>query len=199
MTQRLTIAFADAPGAVQGIAIEGAGAVVASADGVRALPGALLREGPDGAWALSAPGALELAFEPVGGDAPSRLLHARGEIGAHALDGDALLSAAGADPPLREAEKAGGEVALSRALALWLGPETLALVARRPRGARGHGDELIEAVRFEREPPAALAIADARLSTTYDGEGRVVHCGLELWEGEECLELYLWDRLGTVN
>ncbi len=113
MTQRLTIAFADAPGAVQGIAIEGAGAVVASADGVRALPGALLREGPDGAWALSAPGALELAFEPVGGDAPSRLLHARGEIGANALDGDALLS------------------------------------------------------------------------TTYDGEGRVVHFGLELWEGEE--------------
>ena len=37
----------------------------------------------------------------------------------------------------------------------------------------------------EGDPPAAVAIADPRLSTTYDGDGRVIHCGLELWEGEE--------------
>lgn len=56
-------------------------------------------------------------------------------------------------------------------------------LARRPRGARGHGEETVEAqlllggsfVRVER----------ARISTVYDGEGRQRSAGIELWLGEE--------------
>ena len=116
-------------------------------------------------WAV--PGELELAFEPAGG--------ARGHLGATAIDGDAAVL---------EIDDDGGR-ALTRAVAIFLGPVTLALSATRPPGARGHGEERLSAVLVEGDPPAEVAIADPRLSTTYDGEGRVMHCGLELWEGEE--------------
>ena len=40
--------------------------------------------------------------------------------------------------------------------------------ARRPRGARGHGEEQLEAVSFRGEPLEPSAIERPRLSTTYD-------------------------------
>ena len=166
MTQRLHIAFADAAAGVQGIAIAGAGTLLASADGVRALPGAGPHARPAGGFELAVPGELELTFEPAGG--------ARGHVGAAAIDGQAAIL-----------EVDDGERALIRAVAMFLGPVTIALSARRPPGARGHGEERLAAVLVEGDPPAEVAITDPRLSTTYDGDGRVVHCGLELWEGEE--------------
>jgi len=52
-------------------------------------------------------------------------------------------------------------------------------LARRPRGARGHGEELVNAHLLDGEE--ILAVEHARLSTLYDGEGRHRSAGLELW------------------
>lgn len=59
-------------------------------------------------------------------------------------------------------------------------PELAVLaLARRPRGARGHGDERVTA--WIVRDGTGLAVEDARLSTVYDGEGRQRTAGLELW------------------
>jgi hypothetical protein len=167
MARRLVIAFADPAAGVRGIAIAGTGTLLATPDGVRALPGVGAVPRATGGYELGVAGEVELAFEPAGG--------ARGYVGATALDGDAAVL---------EVDDGGGN-ALTRAVAIFLGGVTVALSARRPPGANGHGEELLEVVLVEGDPPAEVAIADPRLSTTYDGAGRVIRCGLELWEGEE--------------
>ena len=52
-------------------------------------------------------------------------------------------------------------------------------LARRPRGALGHGEELVTAALLQ--DGELLAVEDARISTMYDGEGRQRAAGLELW------------------
>lgn len=52
-------------------------------------------------------------------------------------------------------------------------------LARRPRGAHGHGEELVDAHLLDGEE--TLAVEDARMSTLYDGDGRHRSAGLELW------------------
>jgi len=57
-------------------------------------------------------------------------------------------------------------------------------LARRPRGARGHGEELVNAALIH--AGELLSVEEARISTVYDGEGRQRSAGLELWlPGEE--------------
>jgi hypothetical protein len=52
-------------------------------------------------------------------------------------------------------------------------------VARRPRGAVGHGEEEVTARLLEEE--AMLEVENARISTVYDGGGQQRSAGLELW------------------
>jgi hypothetical protein len=60
----------------------------------------------------------------------------------------------------------------------------LLAVARRPRDAAGHGDELVRATLIHDGEPHE--VEDARISTVYDGGGRQRSAGLELWlPGEE--------------
>jgi len=74
--------------------------------------------------------------------------------------------------------------ALRSVSALFDEGNALLALARRPRGAYGHGDELIVAWLIQDGEP--LAVEDARISTVYDGEGRQRSAGLELWmPGEE--------------
>lgn len=74
-------------------------------------------------------------------------------------------------------------IALARTLALWREDGGgVALAAVRPAGASDHEAELVGAALLGDEP---TAIADARLSTTLDGEGRQRRAGLELWVGDE--------------
>jgi hypothetical protein len=57
-------------------------------------------------------------------------------------------------------------------------------LARRPRGARGHGEELVNAALIH--AGELLNVEEARISTVYDGDGRQRSAGLELWlPGEE--------------
>jgi hypothetical protein len=72
-----------------------------------------------------------------------------------------------------------------RSLSAVFDPEHAVLaIARRPRGALGHGDERVTAALLE--GGELLSVENARISTVYDGDGRQRSAGLELWlPGEE--------------
>jgi hypothetical protein len=75
-------------------------------------------------------------------------------------------------------------MALARTVSVWLDADLgVTLTAVRPAKASAHGNEVVAATLVEDGAP--LPVADARLSTTYDGEGRQRHAGLELWMAPE--------------
>jgi hypothetical protein len=75
-------------------------------------------------------------------------------------------------------------IALARTLSAWMGADrAVTLAAVRPARARHHDDEEVAAWVIEAGKP--LAIADPRLSTTYDGALRQRRAGLELWMTQE--------------
>jgi hypothetical protein len=70
-----------------------------------------------------------------------------------------------------------------RVVSAWFGGENgLAVLAARPRRARGHDGELLAAVMVEGGVP--VPVTDPRLSTTYSADGVPARVGLELWFGE---------------
>jgi hypothetical protein len=78
----------------------------------------------------------------------------------------------------------------ARTLGVWLEDDVgVTLTAVRPAKAASHADEAIHAVMLApgQEPGGAVAsiVADPRLSTTYDSEGRQRHAGLELYLTED--------------
>jgi hypothetical protein len=79
-------------------------------------------------------------------------------------------------------------IELARSLSAWLGDDlALSLTAIRPDGKHEHADEALAVTILERGDdgdPQAIEVADPRLSTTYDEEGRQRHAGLELWVDE---------------
>ncbi|UTI66929.1 hypothetical protein NBH00_12140 [Paraconexibacter antarcticus] len=81
---------------------------------------------------------------------------------------------------------------LARTVSAWAGEDLgVALTSVRPVKAKSHADEAVAAAIFaapaDDAPGLAVAIApdEARLSTTYDGEGRQRRAGLEIYETEE--------------
>jgi hypothetical protein len=77
-------------------------------------------------------------------------------------------------------------MALARTVGAWLGDDlAVSLSAIRPSGARDHEHERVAATILDREPDSdearAIPVAESRLSTTYDGEGRQRAAGLELF------------------
>lgn len=75
-------------------------------------------------------------------------------------------------------------IELARSLTAWVeGPRGVTLTAVRPAGARSHGDEEIWAAIIH--PDRIEPVVDPRLSTTYDGDGRQRHAGIELWAGTD--------------
>lgn len=83
-------------------------------------------------------------------------------------------------------------MALARTVGAWLGDDlAVSLSAIRPAGARDHEHEQVAATILDRDPesdaPRATAVADPRLSTTYDAEGRQRAAGMELFVDEDAL------------
>jgi hypothetical protein len=79
---------------------------------------------------------------------------------------------------------------LARTLGIWLdGDAGVTLTAVRSAKAASHADESIHAVLLGRDgetgEPLSLVVADPRVSTTYDADGRQRHAGLELYETDE--------------
>jgi hypothetical protein len=76
------------------------------------------------------------------------------------------------------------EITLARSLGAWFEDDTaVALTAIRPAGTEDHDGEQVWAAMLDAE--GSVAIADPRLSTTYDDEGHQRRAGLELWVGED--------------
>lgn len=77
----------------------------------------------------------------------------------------------------------------AREVSAWFGPgDGLALLALRPHGAAGHEEDLLGAAWLD--SGAALAIADPRLSTTYDAAGLPARASVEVWLGAQESEQY---------
>jgi hypothetical protein len=79
-------------------------------------------------------------------------------------------------------------IELARTVSAWLGDDlAVSLTAVRPAGKRDHGAEAVVAAILDRDEDGvsrAIDVADPRLSTTYDDEGRQRQAGLELWIDE---------------
>jgi hypothetical protein len=142
-----------------------------------------LPEGPEvepteTGWRAVLPGRLSLEFEPVSppadlGGVRARVARVRGEAAGRRVDGLGTVSETEVPPQWEELD------AVRSLSALVDEQHALVALARRPRGAVGHGDEEITACLVEDD--ALLKVETARISTVYDGGGRQRSAGLELW------------------
>jgi hypothetical protein len=157
-------------------------AVLFERDGGRTLdqPPEISRDGD--AWRVECGDELELTFEPASpavdlGGASACVCRVRGR----AAGGDVeCLGTAGetSTPP------SWSELDAFRTVSAVFDEGTAVLaVARRPRGAPGHGHELVTAHMIAAGEP--VTVEKARVSTVYDGEGRQRSAALELWLPEE--------------
>ena len=109
----------------------------------------------------------------AGYDQPCRV---RGKVRAggreHAVDGLGQRGHAWGDVDWERIE-------LARTVTAWTDASCAAVTAIRPAGAHDHAAEATWAALWE--PERLVAIADARLSTTYDADGHTRRAGLELW------------------
>src|ERR1700738_2720171 len=100
MADRVTIAFADGAGAIQGVAITDAGMLLRLGEELTMAPppAAVAPDEDGGQWRIAAPPAYELAVEPLGrpaaleGATQVALCRVRGTIGAQPLEGLGALS-----------------------------------------------------------------------------------------------------------
>jgi hypothetical protein len=173
----LALAFFDPDRGVHGIARSAFTVLMQQGEAATVPDGpSLERSGDDVAATL--PGRFELTFAPVSpslelGLARSRVCRVRGKVGRSKID---CLGA------LTETERAPAwaELDALRAIAAIFDPETAVMaVARRPRGALGHGDELVTACLLSKGE--VRAVEEARISTVYDAGGRQRTAGVELW------------------
>lgn len=128
-------------------------------------------------WHAAVPEGFEVDLEPVFegvelSGALTRLCRVSGRAAGRPVEGLGTVTETHRPPPWD------GLDALRGVSAIFDSGHALLAVAQRPRGARQHGEEQIEAVLIEEG--RALAVEDARLSTVYDGEGRQRSAGFEL-------------------
>jgi hypothetical protein len=121
---------------------------------------------------------LELEFEPFSepaelGGASARVCRVRGR--AAGLEVECL----GTVGETREAPAWSELDAVRLVSAVFDEEHAVLAAARRPRGAKGHGDEQVTAHLLA--GAEMLPVEDARLSTVYDAQGRQRSVGLELW------------------
>jgi len=139
---------------------------------------------PDGeGWRARLAERLSLAIEPLTeavdlGGTSARVCRVQGDAAGRRVDCLGTLAETLEPPRWDELD------AVRSISALVDDAHALLLVARRPRGAVGHGEEQVEArLLVEGE---MRRVDDVRLSTVYDGGGRQRSAGLELWmPGEE--------------
>jgi hypothetical protein len=79
------------------------------------------------------------------------------------------------------------KMALARTLSAWMDGHAVSAVAVRPAKAKSHADERVAAFVFDadREEDQVRSVADPRISTAYDDEGRQRRAGLELYVSED--------------
>jgi hypothetical protein len=134
-------------------------------------------------WRAELPGTMSLLLEPVTpelelGGVTARVCRVSGEAAGRAVSCLGTFSVTQVAPRWEELD------ALRSLSALVDDRNALLALARRPRGATGHGQELVRAgLVVDGE---LHQVEEARISTVYDGDGRQRSAGLELWlPGEE--------------
>jgi hypothetical protein len=119
-----------------------------------------------------------LELEPVApeadlGDVGVRVCRVRGEVAGRRVECLGTVSEVRRAPQWEQLEL------LRSVSALVDERHALLALAKRPRGALGHGQE--EVAGWLLDDGALRRIEDARISTVYDGAGRQRSAGLELW------------------
>ena len=121
---------------------------------------------------------LALDFDPVSeaadlGGAIARIGRVRGTIEGRPFESLGVMTET-VTPP------AWSDLDALRTMAAVFDPGLAVLaLARRPHGARGHGDERVTGWLVRDATP--LAVEEMRISTVYDGEGRQRTAGMEIW------------------
>ncbi len=178
----LALSFFDLAHDIHGTTRSGASVLFEGRKPVALPEGPAIEPSGDG-WRAELPGTLSLAVEPISepaelGGVRARVVRVRGSAAGRQVDGLGTISETTVPPRWDELD------AIRSISALVDEQHALLAVARRPRGAVGHGHELVRAQLVEDD--ALLVVEDARISTVYDGGGRQRSAGLELWmPGEE--------------
>jgi hypothetical protein len=178
----LALSFFDLAHDIHGTARSGASVLFEGLKPVALPEGPSIEPSGDG-WRAELPGSLSLELEPLSeaaelGGVRARLVRARGEAAGRQVDGLGTVSETTVPPRWDELDS------IRTISALMDEEHALLAVARRPRGAVGHGQELVRAQLLD--DGALLEVEDARISTVYDGGRRQQSAGLELWlPGEE--------------
>jgi hypothetical protein len=121
---------------------------------------------------------IALDFDPVSEEADlggtiARVGRVRGKIDGRAVECLGVVTQT-AEPP------SWSQVDAMRTVACVFDPGLAVLaLARRPHGARGHGEEKVTGWLVRDGAPHS--VEDTRISTVYDGEGRQRTAGIELW------------------
>jgi hypothetical protein len=176
-TPALALSFFDAAHNIHGTARSGV-TILFEDRKPNAIPEGPQIEETESSWRAELPGKLSLELQPISppadlGGVRARVARVRGEAGGRTVDGIGTLTETEVPPEWDELD------ALRSISALVDHQHALMALARRPRGAVGHGDEQVTARLVEDD--AVLEIETARISTVYDGGGRQRSAGLELW------------------
>jgi hypothetical protein len=178
----LALSFFDAARDIHGTARSGATILFEDRKPL-AFPQGPSIEPTSGGWHAELDGTLSLELEtaspPVDlGGVKAHVTRGTGEAAGRRVDCLGTVSETEVPPQWEELD------ALRSISALVDERHALLALARRPRGAVGHGDEEVTACLVEDD--ALLPVESARISTVYDGGGRQHSAGLELWlPGEE--------------
>jgi hypothetical protein len=178
----LALSFFDPAHETYGTARAGA-SILFEARRPRAIGGASIEASGQGGWRCELAGELALDVEVSSdtvdlGGLSVRLVGVNGEAAGRRVDCLGTLAETQSAPRWEDLD------ALRTVSAIVDEEHALLALARRPRGALGHGDEEISAVLLDEG--RFLPVDEARLSTVYDGDGRQRSAGLELWlQGEE--------------
>jgi hypothetical protein len=173
----LAITFVDPASGVHGTARSGMTLVFQDGQATSHAEGPAIAGGADG-WRVELPGRMALAFAAVGAvgeftGARAHVCVVTGDVGGTAIDGLGVVTEITTPPRWDELD------VMRHVHALFDRDHCILAVARRPAGAGGHGDELVQAHLWN--DGKLLAVEDARLSTIYDGEGRPRQASMELW------------------
>ena len=134
-------------------------------------------------WRAELSGRLSLRLEPLSdevelGGVQARICRVSGEAAGRSTSCLGTFSVTTVAPRWEELD------ALRSLSALVDERHALLALARRPRGATGHGEEIVRAALLA--DGELREVEEARISTVYDGDGRQRSAGLELWlPGEE--------------
>jgi hypothetical protein len=173
----ISLAFFDPAREVHGTLRSGLGVLFAEGEG-RSLDEPPSIERDAGGFHARCGDQIDLAFEPFSpaadlGGSSARVCRVRGKVAGRETECLGTSGETTEAPAWEELD------ALRLVSAIFDEERAVLLAARRPRGAVGHGDDVVHAHVLSGEQ--ILEVEDARISTVYDEQGRQRTVGLELW------------------